>query len=51
MTRLAAMAKAKELSIEFRCVQHVCTTDGVTWYVSDWYGDDTVYSFENGRQL
>jgi len=52
MTRLSAMAQALALSVEFHCVQHVNTTDGIHWYVSDWFDvDSTVYSFENGRQL
>lgn len=52
MTRLTAMAEAKRISIEFRCVQHVNTIDGIVWTVSDWFdADSTVYSFENGRLL
>ena len=49
MTRLEAMAEALKLSKEFKCVQHVESEDGIHWQVSDWYGDTTVYSYENGR--
>ncbi len=32
-------------------VQHVNMFDNGVYYISDWYGDCTVCSFENGREL
>lgn len=61
MTYHEACHRAREESREYRCSQHVvailsrprCDDEPrIEGYrVSDWYGDATVRSFENGREI
>ena len=47
------IARANEVSREFRCVQHVnFDVQQMAYYVSDWYNcDSTVYSVQDGKVL
>jgi hypothetical protein len=48
-SRLGAVNSARRISIEFDCIRHVNTTDGLNWYVSDVKYGTTVYSFDRGN--